>query len=72
MNPMRLVRISIGRIGILLLLLALSGCGNKFPDSCPIDGAPAQFTKRLDEKSCEYTHFSAVERRTHNWVADCR
>ena len=59
------------RSAVLLSFLTISACGNKRPSSCPIDGSPAQATRRLDEKSCEYTHFSIVERNAHKWVADC-
>lgn len=57
------------RIVFLLPLLA-TGCSKRSPSACPIDGLPAQVTKRLDEKSCEYSHFSVIERHTHTWVAD--
>jgi hypothetical protein len=58
------------QIALLLSLLA-TACSKRSPSACPIDGLPAQVTKRLDYKSCEYSHFSAIERQNHSWVADC-
>jgi transposase len=34
------------------------------------NGAPAEYSKRVSANSCQYFHFSAVERQMHLWVAD--
>ena len=55
---------------VVVVLLTVSGCARRSPSLCPIDGSPAQVTRRIDEKMCAYSHFSIVERTTHSWVAD--
>jgi hypothetical protein len=54
----------------LLILVALRGVPQR-PDRCPIDGQVAEWTKRSGENSCDYGHFSAIERATHMWSAAC-
>src|SRR5438309_10248545 len=46
--------------------LISTACGKRRPSACPIDGSPAQVTRRLDEKPCAYSHFSVVGRNTEN------
>ncbi len=62
----------IGRTTILLFFLGATGCAKGYaPNRCPVDGAPAEYSKRISANSCQYSHFSAVERQLHPWVADC-
>lgn len=54
----------------LLILVAVRLTPNR-PDRCPIDGHVAEWTKRRDNNSCDYGHFSAAERTYHTWSAAC-
>ena len=38
---------------------------------CPVDRESPQWSKRIDAQTCEYFHFSDVERHTHSWAAPC-
>jgi hypothetical protein len=61
-----------GRLGILMVFVVITGCAKRrVGNTCPIDGAPAEYSKRISKNSCQYFHFSAVERQMHSWVADC-
>jgi hypothetical protein len=75
MIPDQRMKKKIGRIAILLFFLGATGCAKGTigyaPSRCPIDGAPAEYSKRISANSCQYSHFSAVERQMHSWVADC-
>jgi hypothetical protein len=54
----------------LLILVAVRRVPQS-PDRCPIDGHVADWTKRSGENSCDYGHFSGMERTTHTWSAAC-
>lgn len=54
----------------LLILVAVRLVPQR-PDRCPIDGQVAEWTKRSGENSCDYGHFSAMERTMHTWSAAC-
>ena len=54
----------------LLLLIAVRLAPQR-PDRCPIDGQVAEWTKRTGANSCDYGHFSAMERTIHKWSAAC-
>jgi hypothetical protein len=41
------------------------------PNICPIDGQVAEWSKRQGQRTCEYGHFSTVEKTTHTWQAAC-
>ncbi len=57
---------------IVLVFLAIAGCAKPHAsNTCPIDGVPAEHSKRISANSYQYSHFSAVERQLHSWVADC-
>ncbi len=62
----------IGRLAIPLVFLVITGCAKRrTSNTYPIDGAPAEYSKRISANSCQYFHFSAVERQMHSWVGDC-
>jgi len=54
----------------LLILVALRRAP-RGPNRCPVDGNLAQWTKRRDNKSCDYGHFNNLERTYHTWSAAC-
>jgi hypothetical protein len=58
---------------VLFLLLTIAGCTkSQHPETvCPIDAQPAQWTGARNGNSCEYSHYSIVERKTHSWWAAC-
>jgi hypothetical protein len=59
-------------LGISLIAVALSGCSKEHSGTtCPIDGQPPQWRGQRSGNSCEFFHYSDVERRTHSWWADC-
>jgi hypothetical protein len=41
------------------------------PNICPIDGQLAEWSTRQGQRDCEYGHFSAVEKKSHAWLARC-
>jgi hypothetical protein len=41
------------------------------PNVCPIDGHPAEWSKRVGQHDCEYSHHSNLERKTHSWTDRC-
>jgi hypothetical protein len=56
----------------LLIAVILMGCseaGHK--NVCPIDGQPPQWSGPRNGHSCEYFHYSIVEKKTHSWWTDC-
>jgi hypothetical protein len=54
------------------ILLFSLGCGTQSPrNSCPIDGSLPQGISKRNGNSCEYFHYSIVERQTHSWWAEC-
>jgi hypothetical protein len=61
-------------LGVLMLGVLIVVAAWRAPhrlDRCPIDGHVADWTKQIDANSCEYGHFSAVERTFHTWSAAC-
>lgn len=59
-------------VGITLIAIALSGCSKEHAvTTCPIDEQPPQWRGQRNGKSCEFFHYSDVERRPHSWWADC-
>jgi hypothetical protein len=58
------------RLTLLLVFLVFTGC-NSHNNVCPIDGQPPQWSGQRKGQSCEYFHYSDVERKTHSWWADC-
>lgn len=70
-TPDRIVKIAILGIGAVLLLIGLfHRPRQRLPNVCPIDGHVAEWTKRTGD-SCEYGHFSFVEKTTHTWSGPC-
>jgi hypothetical protein len=65
------VLVALGCFLVWVGLRAIRGHFEKPSNACPIDGALAQSSKRINGNSCEYFHFNAVERQMHSWVADC-
>jgi hypothetical protein len=64
-------------IGITSIAIATSGCSREHVlkdralTTCPIDGQPPQWRGQRNGNSCEFFHYSDVERRAHSWWADC-
>jgi hypothetical protein len=65
-------------VGITFIVIALSGCSTREHapkehalTTCPIDGQPPQWRGRNNGNSCEFFHYSDLERKTHSWWADC-
>jgi hypothetical protein len=59
-------------VGVTLIVIALSGCSKEHArTACPIDGQPPQWRGQRSGNSCEFFHYSDVERKTHSWWADC-
>jgi len=60
-------------LAILGIFLTLAGCGKSQSrkNVCPIDGQPPQWAGQRKGNSCEYFHYSDIERHTHSWWADC-
>jgi hypothetical protein len=58
---------------ILLVFIAVFGCkkGRTARNVCPIDGEAPQWVGQRNGKSCEYFHYSDIERHSHSWWADC-
>jgi hypothetical protein len=53
------------------LALILLGCEASHKNVCPIDGQPPAWSGQRRGNSCEYFHYSIVEKKTHSWWADC-
>ncbi len=58
------------RSSVLLVFLVIAGCDRR-KNVCPIDGQPPEWVGRRNGQSCEYLHYSVVEKKTHSWWADC-
>jgi hypothetical protein len=71
-QPQRSFR-AIRRIAPLALTVILLGCSETShkKNVCPIDGQPPEWSGAQKEHSCEYFHYSIVEKKTHSWWADC-
>jgi len=54
---------------IALILLECSETAHK--NVCPIDGQPPEWSGQRKGDSCEYSHYSIIEKKTHSWWADC-
>jgi hypothetical protein len=54
-----------------VLALILLGCEANHKNVCPIDGQPPEWSGQRRGKSCEYFHYSIVEKNTHSWWAEC-
>jgi hypothetical protein len=59
-------------IAAILVFLFTTSCGTSSArNACPIDGQPPQWKGGRKGNSCEYFHYSAIERQTHSWWAEC-
>ena len=60
-------------LALSLTMLTVQGCSKEHtPETrCPIDGQPSQGSGQRNGNSCEYSHYSVIEKRTHSWWADC-
>jgi hypothetical protein len=54
---------------LALILLGCSEASHK--NVCPIDGQAPEWSGQRKGHSCEYFHYSIVEKKTHSWWADC-
>jgi hypothetical protein len=56
-----------------MIVMSAAACkgGRSGKNVCPIDGAAPEWTGQRNGNSCEYLHYSAVERQTHSWWAKC-
>jgi len=55
---------------VLLVYLTLAGCDSR-KNVCPIDGQPPEGLGQRNGQSCEYFHYSVIEKKTHSWWAEC-
>jgi hypothetical protein len=60
-------------LSLSLIVLIASGCEKSYraKNVCPIDGQPAQWSGARKGNSCEYSHYSIIEKKTHSWWAAC-
>jgi len=66
-TPDRTTKIIIFGIGAAVLLIVLvRSHQSRRPNACPIDGRQAEWTNPRNGTTCEYRHFSEVERTTHS------
>jgi hypothetical protein len=71
-TPDRTTKMIIFGVGAaLLLFILLHGHQSKRPNICPIDGRQAEWTKPQNETTCDYGHFSEMEKKPHTWTAPC-
>jgi hypothetical protein len=58
---------------LFLFILTIAACRNNeaHRPACPIDGQPPQWSGPRNGQSCEYSHYSVVEKKTHSWWAKC-
>jgi hypothetical protein len=51
-------------LAVVLISLAVSGCtkNETVKNVCPIDGQAAEWVGQKNGKSCEFFHYSAIER----------
>jgi hypothetical protein len=72
MNPQHQISTKKSFIVLAAMLLFSFGCGSQSAqNSCPIDGSLPQGISKRNGNSCQYFHYSIVERQTHSWWADC-
>jgi hypothetical protein len=57
----------------LMIFLTITGCAESqtHKNVCPVDGQPPQWIGQRKGKSCEFFHYSDMERHSHSWWADC-
>ena len=55
----------------VVLVVILLGCEANHKNVCPIDGQPPEWSGQQRGNSCEYFHYSIVEKKMHSWWADC-
>ncbi|MGA8618665.1 MAG: hypothetical protein WB660_09155 [Candidatus Sulfotelmatobacter sp.] len=60
-------------LALALNLLSITACarGGRQQNVCPIDGQPPQWSGPRKRNSCEYFHYSIIEKKTHDWWAAC-
>jgi hypothetical protein len=58
----------------LLLRAGLRGWrgGVRGPNLCPIEGHVAEWRSQRNATTCDYGHFSNIEKSAHRWSAACR
>jgi hypothetical protein len=58
---------------IALLASTVSACSSvdHSRTTCPIDGQPPQWRGKRNGNSCEFFHYSDVERKAHSWWGNC-
>jgi hypothetical protein len=61
-------------LAVVVISLAVSGCtkNEAVKNVCPIDGQSPEWVGQKNGKSCEFFHYSAIERHPHSWWADCQ
>jgi|SRR5882724_9434083 len=57
-------------LSLVLIFLIIAGCDSR-KNVCPIDGQPPEGLWRKKGQSCEYFHYSVIEKKTHSWWAEC-
>jgi hypothetical protein len=68
----RCLSLSIKKAALAALALILLGCSEaNRKNVCPIDGQRPEWSGERKGSSCEYFHYSIVEKQTHSWWADC-
>ena len=55
---------------LLLVLLVILAC-DRPKNVCPIDGQPPEGLTQRNGESCEYFHYSVIEKKSHSWWAKC-
>ena len=58
-------------VGLLIFLAFRPPFHSTTPNNCPIDGQPANWSKQ-EGNTCEYGHFSVIEKKAHTWSAACQ
>lgn len=67
----RIVKLTMFGLGVLLLILIFRNRPQRPPDVCPLDGQTAEWSTPQDADTCDYGHFSTIEKTTHTWSAPC-
>jgi hypothetical protein len=65
---------AIRKIAAPALAVILLGCSETShkENVCPIDGQPPEWSGARNGHSCEYFHYSIVEKKTHSWWLTAR
>ncbi len=63
-------RLSLAVVMASIAIFGFGSSGNR-KNVCPIDGQPPQWVGQRKGDSCEYFHYSDIERKAHSWWADC-